>query len=203
MKALLLSVLAAMFVGCSSSPFEQATSRQDAINKHLAQGVRLLDGEFDSKYMTDGSDGMYLKKVGVAVYPIGYSEQIIKSAAVADGKFKLASSAPTEMKQLVQRAIGNSLGYAGEFNQIQTSVSEVYALRGIESSENDIQCRTQVTPTVDGSYRTERVCRALVRVPLTELVKAYDFTVEKKYGKQKKSEIQKMLQQQLKSSISG
>lgn len=201
MKYLISLLLLVSVIGCSTSPFEQQTRRQNMINEHLAQGVRNLDGNFDARFSTDGNDGMYLRKVGTAVYPIGYNENLVRSAAIADGKFKLISSAPSELKSMVQKAIGNSLGYVGEYNQIETSVTEVYALQGIDYSERDIQCKTQVTPTVSGSYKTERICKAIVKVTLVALTKSFDFTIEKKYGIKKKSQVQKILQQQLKNTV--
>lgn len=200
---LLMLMLILMSIGCSTTSFKQAQQRQLLINEHLAQGVQLIDGEFDSKYLTSGSDGISLRKIGIAIYPIGYNEQVIRSAAIADGKFSLIDGAPTEMKSIVQKAIGNAIGYVGEYSQIQTSVTEVRALKGIEASQSNVQCRTQVTPTAEGEYKTERVCRAIVKVSLTELTKAFDFTMASKYKIKKKSAVQEILNQQLKSNLAS
>jgi hypothetical protein len=118
-------------------------------------------------------------------------------------KFKLVESAPTEFKSLVQQAIGNSLGYTGEFTKIETSITEVHALRGIEVKEDDIVCKMVVEPTIEGGYSNMRECRSIARVPLTELNKAFNFSMEHKYGPQQKNSVEKLLEEQLKQNVTS
>lgn len=201
MRIICLILMLLVFVSCSTNPYKEQSLKQQAIMEHMAQGKQYIGGKFDSKFSSSGSDGMNLRSIGVATYPVDMNEQLAKSAAVADAKFKLTDGAPTEMKRLIQKAIGNSLGYVGEFNQIETSVTEVHALRGIEVKEDDIQCLIVSEPVSDGTYRTSRECKAIAKVSLSELTKAFNFTVERKYGIKEESVVQKILNEQLNNSV--
>lgn len=182
MKVLKLSVLTLILVSCSSSPFEETTKEQNMVNEHLSQGVKYLEGDFDAKYLKSGRAGAYVTAVGSSIHPVETNQKMVENAAVADAKFRLTESAPSEFKKEVQRAIGTEAGGVGEFSQIDVSVSEVKNLTGIKVKYEDIQCKTRVEPTSDGGYRTMKECRSLARVRAGELKKAYDFTVAEKYG---------------------
>lgn len=196
-----MTFVAFFLVGCSSTPYQQMKEKQDMINMHLAQGKKYIGGEFDPRFTAGGDDGINIRKVGVSVYPSGSNESLVISAAVDDGKFKVIESAPSEFKSMVQRAIGNSLGFTGEYNKIETSVAEVQRLSGIKTSRRDIQCKKVMEPTADLGYRRTLECRAIVSIEKRELQKAFDFTLEAKYGIKKKSFVQKILNQQLKESV--
>lgn len=198
---LTMTFVAFFLVGCSSTPYQQLKERQELINAHLEQGKKYIGGEFDPRFTAGGDDGINIRKVGVAIYPAGSNESLAISAAVDDGKFKVIESAPSEFKSMVQRAIGNSLGFTGEYNKIETSVTEVQRLSGIKTSRRDIQCKKVMEPTADLGYRRTLECRAIVSVEKRELQKAFDFTLESKYGIKKKSFVQKILNQQLKESV--
>lgn len=198
---LMMTFVAFFMVGCSSTPLEMQMKRQEIINNHISQGKKYIGGDFDPRFSADGDDGINIRKVGIAVYPAGSNEMLIKSAAIDDGKFRLIESAPSEFKSMVQRAIGNSLGFNGEYNKIETSVTEVQRLSGLRSSQRDVQCKTVVEPTVDLTYKTSKECRAIVYVSKTELQKAFDFTLEAKYGEKKKSVVQDILNKQLKQNV--
>lgn len=202
MRVLLLTVILTL-ASCSSTPLELQMKRQELINEHLSQGKRYIKGDFAPRFSTSGNDGIHVRAVGISVYPAGANEALTKSASVSDGKFKLIESAPSEFKSMVQRAIGNSLGHTGEYNKIETSVSEVHALEGIESGANDTQCKIVVEPTVELTYRTSKECRSIVKVSVVNLRKAYDFTIERKYGLKKRSVVQDILNQQLNNSVNG
>lgn len=189
--------LSLVVVSCSSSPFKEQSDQQDKITKHMSQEKKYIGGEFESKYSNSGNDGFTLRAVGQSVYPVASSEQVARLAAIANAKFKIIESGPTEFKSLVQQAIGNSLGQTGEFTQIDTSVVEVKALRGIEIKQEDVSCKIVIEPNVEGGYNNLRECKAIARIPLSELKKAYDFTVGQKYSGAQKSEVEKLLEEQL------
>lgn len=198
MKYFSFLALGVLLVSCSSSPFKEATKKQEMINDHLSQGVRYLEGDFDERYSKTGREGAYIKAVGSAIYPIETNQKLVESAAVSDSKFRLISSAPSEFKREVQQAIGTEIGGTGDFSEISISVTEVKNLKGIKSRFEDVECRTKVSPTSNGEYRTERECRAISRVKASELRRAYDFTVSSKYGVSKK-EVNRKLASQLKN----
>lgn len=199
MKLLLLLILVTIITACSSVPdsLKKEMERQELIAKHLSQGKRYVGGDFDSKYQTDGDDAVVLKRIGISTYPANSNETLAREVAISDAKFKLMSAAPSEFKSMVQKAIGNTLGYQGQYNQIETSISEVQRLEGIEVSNMDVECKMVIEPTADLTYKNLRECRAIATVPLRLLREAFDFTIENKYGTTQKSKIEEMLNQQL------
>lgn len=182
MKLLMYGLAFIGLVSCSSSPFKERTKEQGMVNEHLAQGVRFLEGDFDNKYSKTGRTGVYVIAVGSAIHPVETNQKMVENAAIADAKFRLTESAPSEFRKEVQQVIGTEVGGVGEFSQVDVSVSEVKNLTGVKVKYEDIQCRTRVEPTSDGGYRTMKECRALARVKVSQLKKAYDFTISNKYG---------------------
>lgn len=194
MKYLLLLSLLFTSVSCSTS---KLTEEQQKIREHMEQGKVYVGGDFSPKFKTSDS-GASLVQVGIAIYPVDANETLVKSHAIADGKFKLTEGAPSYFKSMVQRAIGSALGNEGDFSQIDVSVSELKALTGIQSKSQDVECKTVMEPTVDLNYNTVKECRALVSVSKANLRKAYDFTISQKYGIKEKSEIDNLLKMEAK-----
>ncbi len=182
---ILVSMIFAL-ASCSSSPFKETTEKQEMVNQHLSEGVKFLEGDFDEKYSKSGKTGIYIVSVGSAIHPVETNQKMVESAAIADAKFRLTESAPSEFKKVVQQAIGTEIGGAGNFSQLDVSVSEVKNLTGIKVKYEDVQCRTRVEPKSDGGYRTMKECRAVARVKEKDLLAAYDFTASSKYGVSKK-----------------
>ena len=197
MKTIGLIAMSLIMFGCSSSPFKESTKRSDMIADHMAKGKRYVGGDFDSRFNSSGSDGFTVKSIGKSLYPVNQNEELAKAAAIADAKFKLIQSAPSEFKTVVQKAVGNSLGFTGEFNQIDMSLTEVHGLKGVIVKEEDVECKVVTSPNIQGDYDHLRECRAISQVPLSELNKAYDFTLEKKYGSIGKSSVEKILNEHL------
>ena len=186
MNLLMYGVIFIGLVSCSSSPFKETTREQEMVNEHLSQGVKFLEGDFDSKFAKTGRTGSYVTAVGNAIYPVDVNQKLVESSAIANAKFRLTESAPSEFRKEVQQAVGTELGGIGEFSQVDVSVSEVKNLTGIVVAFEDVQCRTRVEPMSDGGYRTMKECRALAKVKASELKKAYDFTIASKYNVSKK-----------------
>jgi len=201
MRSLNLVGITLILSACSSSPYKESTSQQDKIIQHMKQGKQYIGGEFDKKFNTSGSDGFVVRAIGRSVYPIAQSEQLARASAASDSKFKLTQTAPSEFKAIVQKAIGNSLSYTGEFTQIETSVTEVRGLKNIDVKEEDVSCKVVVEPNISGGYDNFRECRAIATVSIVELNKAYDFTMSSKYGEKTKSEIEKILEKQLEKQV--
>lgn len=186
MKCIVSMVILALFASCSTSPFREATKEQEIINEHLSQGVKYLEGDFEDRFSKNGKDGVYLSAVGTAIYPIESNQKLVESAAISDSKFRLVSSAPSEFRREIQQAIGTELDGVGDYSEISVSVTEVKNLKGIKNKYEDVQCRTKVSPTSTGGYKTERECRAISKVKKSELQRSYDYTIESKYGVSKK-----------------
>ncbi len=184
MNKLLIFLISAMLASCSNSPFKENQKYQKHITDHLSQGAKYVNGNFDEKFSKSGQNGIYLTAIGKAVYPLSRNQGVVEEAAISAARFKIVESGPTEFKIIVQKAIGNSLGNIGEFSKIETSITEVKSLTGIKVSYNDIQCKIKTEPTENGGYNNTRECRAIAKVKMIDLVKAYDFTLERKYRKQ-------------------
>lgn len=170
-------------ISCSSnqfeSPFDESTKSQNDIAEHLSQGEKYVGGNFDSKFTSTGRKGTHVYASGKSFSAIDNDQSIAEKEAIFDAKNNLVQSAPSEFKSIVQRAIGNETG--GSFSQVDTSVTEIRSLTGIEVKNEDIECKVKMSPLPNGEYKTERECRALARVSVGNLKKAYDFTIESKY----------------------
>ncbi len=197
-KVFIFTIFITGLVGCSSSPFKEETAQQNKINQHLSQGVKYLEGDFEEKYNSSGRSGMYMTAIGTAIYPVEKSQKVVESAAVTDAKFRLTESAPSNFKREVQQAIGTEYEGVGDYSEISVSVTEVRGLTGIKVRYSDISCKTKVSPTSKGSYKTERECRAIAKVKLSDLKKAYSYTLDEKY-RGKKKQIDRRVAQQLTS----
>ena len=93
-------------------------------------------------------------------------------------------------------------GDEGSTQESQIQITEVKSLTGIKSNFDDIQCVTSAIPKQDLKYKYVKECRVIVRVPAINLAKAYDYTLEKKYGISKKNKIDEILMDELKGSNS-
>jgi len=162
----------------------------------LLQGKQYVGGIFDPSYNESGKDGLFLRTIGMAVYPASTSEATVRSAAVADGKQKLITSAPTEFRSMVQSAMGNAMGFTGNLNSIETTITNVSRLEGIEVNQRDIDCRLVIEPNVQGAFRNNRECRAVVRVPVLSIRKAFEYTLEQANSKKLRARVEKMLDSQ-------
>ena len=68
---------------------------------------------------------------------------------------------------------------------------------------SDTQCVKTATPTMDLKYSFTTECRAIVRVPLANLAKAYNFTLARKYGISEQSDIQKKVKEEMLKEMFG
>lgn len=173
---LVLSLILGIFLqSCASTNYEELARRQEIINKHLSQEKKYLDGKFDERFeMNPLSDSFYMT-IGKAIYPIEYKESYIRAAAIADGKFSLINSAPTEMYKYVLQTKSSEAYTFFEKNELTTVV---YGLTGIHVYDEDISCHLVVVPTIEG-YETNRECRAIVRISKDNLYKAFDLTLQR------------------------
>ncbi len=194
MRILTSIMLLGVLAGCSTSPFKESTEYQEKVSEHLASGIQYPEGDFEEKYTKSSSSAMWLTSIGRSIYPLGSSQVLVESAASSAAKMVLIQSAPSEFKSIVQKAISNELGFTGSYSKVDTIVTEVKNLTGVMVRPEDISCKIRVEPMEDGSFRNSRECRALARVKVSELKKAYRYTIEKKYkSKVSKSAVNKTI----------
>lgn len=203
MKTYLISLLFSLvfIVGCSTTPQQKVEDQNERVISHLEKGKRVIGKDFDEKFLRDGLiNGEY-----VAVGSFVSNDQFTNNMnhllrAGEDARSKMITSAPTEIKKVVQSAI-STLSGTNEAEQIQISVSEVQALTGMSSGINDSQCVKFAEPTQDMKYRYSTECRVLVRVPASNLMKAYNYTLDKKYSVKEESQIKEIMKQQLMDKV--
>lgn len=187
--------------GCSTAPLQKVEDQNEQVIAHLEKGKRIIGKDFEEKFTHDGLiNGEY-----VAVGSFKTDDQFSNNfhhllKASEDARSKLITSAPTEIKKVIQSAVSTVSG-SYEADQIQITVTEVQALTGMSSGLNDSQCVKYAEPTQDLKYKYTTECRALIRVPASSLLKAYNYTLDKKYSVKEDSQIKDILKQQLMDKI--
>lgn len=195
MKIIILSLLVTL-VSCSSV---QKTGQEDvdAVIVHMSKPKVTVGKDWDDKFKKDGLLNGEFVAIGSITNSINSHEGNMKVMAESDATSKLLTSAPTEFKKIVQRAISSVDGGNGSFEQNHVSITEVRALTGLKSGFDDVQCVTTASPNTDLKYDFVKECRVLIRVPASNLMKAYAYTLDKKYGVKEQNEIKEVLNKEL------
>jgi len=181
---------------CSSVPKtgDQAT---DAVIAHMSKPKAVIGKDWDDKFKRDGLIGNEITAIGSTTSHVNHHEGSMRLTAEADATSKLLTSAPTEFKKIVQRAISSVDENNGTTDQVHVSVTEVRALTGLKTNFDDVQCVVSATPNTDLKYDFLKECRAIMRVPSSSLMKAYSYTLDSKYGIKEQGDIREALQKQL------
>lgn len=191
----------ALIVGCSSTPQQKIEDQNEQVISHLEKGKRIIGKDFDEKFAHDGLiNGDY-----VAVGSYKTDDQFSNNMnhllrAGEDARSKLITSAPTEIKKIIQSAI-STISNSHEADQVQITITEVQALTGMSSGLNDSQCVKFAEPTQDMKFKYTTECRVLVRVPASSLMKAYNYTLDKKYSVKEDNQIKEIMRQQLMEKV--
>lgn len=200
-KIILPLMVIALISGCSSTPQQKIEDQNEQVISHLEKGKRVIGKDFDEKFTHDGlMNGDY-----VAVGSYKTDDQFSNNMnhllrAGEDARSKLITSAPTEIKKIIQSAI-STISNSHEADQVQISVTEVQALTGMSSGLNDSQCVKFAEPTQDMKFKYTTECRVLVRVPASNLMKAYNYTLDKKYSVKEDNQIKEIMRQQLMEKV--
>jgi hypothetical protein len=174
----------------------------DKMISHLSKGPTIVGKDWESKFQKDGFlNGEYVA-IGRATHKGNQNglEGMMRVKAEADATKRLLTSAPTQYKKIVQRAINTVNGDEGEVQESDIRVTEVRALTGLASNFDDTQCVKTAIPTEDMKFEFVKECRVIMRVPASNLMKAYDYTLEAKYGIKKQNMIEEVLREELKGS---
>lgn len=194
MKIFILISSLVVLASCSSNPYKKETSSRDQTMKHISQKPEALDGEFDARFKKSGRDGSDLFAVGITSGGLDDDEYTLLARSSFKAKLKLTEAAPSEYKSIVQQSIGTSAGGGeGAFDKSDISVTEVRALTGFYSEEQDKECKRFSEPTASGDYRFRKECRVIVRIPYSKLESAFKYTLASKYNIQEKNLTQEIL----------
>jgi hypothetical protein len=196
MKTTIIILSLVTLASCSSVP-KTGHDETDAVISHMSKPKAVIGKDFEEKFKRDGFIGGEYIAIGSVVNNVNYHEGNMRIMAEADATSKLLTSAPTEFKKIVQRAISSLDGSNGSVEQNHISVTEVRALTGLKTQFDDVQCVNTAAPNTDLKYDFLKECRVIMRVPASNLMKAYNYTLDKKYGIQEQSAINDMLKQQL------
>ena len=202
MRNLLMVLGVIGLASCSSVP-RTGHQETDAVISHMSKPKSVIGKDWEEKFKKDGLiNGEYVA-IGSVTSHVNDNEGRLKLAAEADATSRLLTSAPTEFKKIVQRAISTVDSSYGSADQVHISVTEVKALTGLKTSFDDTQCVTTATPNTDLKYDFLKECRTIMRVPSSNLTKAYSYTLDKKYGIKEQNEIKEALNKQLFKQIGG
>lgn len=184
-------------VACSSTN-KTGDQGTDAIIEHMSKGPKVMGKDWEEKFLKDGFISGHYVAIGNATNrDIDSFHQPLRVHAESAATARLLKSAPTDFKKIVQRVINTLDGDEGSTQEAQISITEVKALTGMTSNFDDHQCVTTAHPTSTLKWTYIKECRTVVRVPASNLMKAYDYTLEKKYSILRKNDIEKLLQKEL------
>jgi hypothetical protein len=106
-----------------------------------------------------------------------------------------------EFKKVVQYALSSSMGGNGSIDSVAISIHEVKALTGLTNNFSDNKCVVYSTPNAELGFDYAKECRVIFRVSGTNLLKSYNYTLNKKYGLKEESAIKDILKQQLMDKV--
>lgn len=191
----------ALIAGCSSAPKSPVEENNQAVINHLAKGKQVIGKDFEERFSKEGLvNGDYVAIGSFEAKHSGSDLAFAKLKAEEDSKSRLLNSAPTEFKKVIQNAISSVSG-TNDVEKVTISVSEVQALTGLTSNISDVQCVRYSNPTEDLKYEYSTECRVITRVPASNLLKAYNYTLDKKYSMKQESAIKDLLHKQLEGKL--
>jgi hypothetical protein len=135
------------------------------------------------------------------LYYIGFAEMsadrndyYIAKAALMDAEVKLISVAPSDFRVLTQSTLNEAGMDSSAFNQIQTKLQEVVGLTSVEPHQ--YTCRKFIKHGSTSS-RITKACWYEASVNLDDLRKAISMTLRRKYGDEKTSKFEDLMQKEL------
>lgn len=196
-------VMVLCLIGVSACSTVNKTGHKvtDDVIAHMSQEPRIMGKGWEEKFLKDGLvNGEYIAIGSATTQDLDHLQKPLKVNAESEATARLLRSAPSDFKKIIQRALNTLDGDEGSTQESQIMITEVKALTGMKSNFDDIACVTSAIPKQDLTYKYVKECRVIVRVPAINLTKAYDYTLEKKYGIHKKNQIDEILMDELKGS---
>jgi hypothetical protein len=172
-------------------------TQNEIILKHMAEGKKVVGKDFESKFFEDGLINGEFVAIGAVKASYNTNEKSMLAMASMEAKSTLLESAPSEFKKVVQGSLSYMNNDNGALDAVSIYVTEAKALTGIKVQFSDTQCVVYALPKVDVSYEYVRECRAIARVPATNLASAYKFTMDRKYKMEDQLKLKEIMHKQL------
>lgn len=176
MKRVLTMFLALSLAACSTSKVKE--SEKTALS-NAEREDKIIGGDLPEWAEQSGIVDGRLFEVGYAEMPLDKAEHFIKKAALMDAEVKLLSEAPTDFRVITQNALTGAGIDSSEFYQIQTSLKEAIGVTSLKSHKST--CR-KIVRNLESSSTVMRGCWYQASVGTADLRKAYQLTLQKKYG---------------------
>lgn len=122
------------------------------------------------------------------------NDYYIAKAALMDAEVKLISIAPSDFRVITQNSLLEAGMDSSAFNQIQTKLQELVGLTSVEPHQ--YTCRKFVKHG-ETTSRITKACWYEASVSLTELRNSVSMTLRRKYGDEKTSKFDNLMQQEL------
>lgn len=197
MSKISILILMLTIVSCSSVK-KTGDAKTDAVLEHMSQAPRVMGKDWEERFTKDGFiEGNYVAIGSSTTNDLNGKEGGIRVNTEAIATGALLKSAPTDFKKVIKRVLNSLDNNEGSTTEDQISVTEVKALTGLNSSFGDFQCVKKAIPNKELKYDFAKECRVIVRVPAKNLIDAYDFTLDSKYGISKKNQVETLLQNEL------
>jgi hypothetical protein len=186
-----LFLLVVIFASCSTNKVKESeqTAFSNAEREDKVIGAELPEWA-DQNGIKDGR--MY--EVGYAELPLNKSEHFIKKAALMDAEVKLLSESPTDFRIITQNALTGAGIDSSEFYQIQTSLKEAIGVTSMKSHKST--CR-KIVRNLESSSSVMRGCWYQASVGTDDLRRAYQLTLQKKYGVGKANKFDGLMKSEL------
>jgi hypothetical protein len=160
--------------------------------------------QLEDKMIGENLPGWTIKESRIEsnrLYYIGFAEMsadkndyYIAKAALMDAEVKLISVAPSDFRVLTQNVLSEAGIDSSAFNQIQTKLQELVGLTSVEPHQ--YTCRKFVKYG-ETTSRITKACWYEASVNLGELRKAINMTLRKKYGDEKTTKFDDLMQKEL------
>ncbi len=178
-KSTLIVSALLLLAGCSSNSL--STKDKESLGASVLEDKTLGD-TVPAWTKFEGIKESRLYGVGYAEMSLDKSEHYISKAALMDGEVKLISDSPSDFRVITQNALTGAGVESSDFVQIQTKLQEVIGATGFKSHE--YTCR-KIVRYQESQSKIMRGCWYQVSVNILDLKRAYQLTLEKKYGNAK------------------
>ena len=202
MKNLSLCVMnaaALTLASCATAPAVKTSveNQNDIILQHMGQGKKVVGKDFAAKFSEDGFINGEFVAIGSVKGSYNTNEKSMLSLAAMEAKTTLLESAPSEFKRVIQSSLSYVNNDNGSLDAVGIYVTEAKALTGVKVNFTDTQCVVYALPMVDVSYEYIRECRAIARVPATNLASAFKYTMDRKYKMEDQLKLKEIMHKQL------
>lgn len=186
-------VVSALLVLASCSSNSLSTKDKETLGDSVLEDKTIGD-TLPSWTKFEGIKDARLYGIGYSEMSLDRSEHYVSKAALMDAEVKLISDAPSDFRVLTQNALTGAGIESSDFMQIQTKLQEVIGATGFKAHETT--CR-KIIRYQESQSKVMRGCWYQVSVNVVDLKKAYQLTLEKKYGVGKAAKFDNLMNAEL------